>query len=188
MTPPANWTILRVVHPTSSNIKLPEEVASLLGFTPEVYRLEKPARALAFLNRGHEMLRAVSAYRAGDLYNKELAQNHVVAITFVSGPNGLFYLPDAVERFLGLELYQAASQGKTGTDESLAWVAPAEEVLAFRKTQRMGKRFRLSEETVHVYLRKATLRGWLPPVETVEVSRTPIPGVVTPVRSPASAR
>ncbi len=188
MTPAADWTIHRVVHPTSSNIKMPEEVASLLGFTPEVYRLEKPARALAFLNRGHEMLRAISAYRAGELYNRELAQNQVVALTFVSGPNGLFYLPDAVERFLGLELYQAASLGKTGTDESLAWVAPAAEVLSFRKAQRTGKKFRLSEDTVHVYLRTATLKDWLPPVDAVEGSRTPVPGVVTPVRTPASAR
>jgi hypothetical protein len=175
MSPPSTvneWIALKVIHPAGPTLQLPGEVAELLGFTPDVARMEKPARAVAFLDRGEGVLRAISAYRCGEMYSKELGQHSVVSTTFTSSEKFYIYLTDDVERYLKLSIYRAARD--TGTDESLAWMAPAKEVIAHRKAVRLGKeKAHIVDGSFKVYLTKAIFPWLNSSVEALERRRTP---------------
>lgn len=183
MPPTNDWIVLKAVHPTGSNMVMPAEVAELLGFTPDVAAMEKPARTLAFLNRGERALRVVSPYRCGDLYSKELAAHNVVATTYVNTDRMIFHFPEPAERHLGISLYQGSRPGVVGTDESVAWVAPAEEVIAQRKKDRQGKASPILDGSFRVYLTKAVFPGLLAPVGELERARAARPVIAPPRRA-----
>lgn len=167
-----DWLIVKAVHPTSSTTQIPAEVADLLGIPQEkLATLDKPSRVISFLNRGDGVLRVIANVASGDLYIKELSQHHVVGMGSVA-PNLSFNLPDAVERFLRLTTYPLERPGLTGTDDSLAWLAPAEEILAYRKAIREGRKYTQTGERAHAYLVKAVTDTWLGTLDAVEKSRT----------------
>ncbi len=168
----SEWIILKVAHPAGPTMQLPGEVAELLGFTPDMAKMEKPARAVAFLDRGPGVLRAVSPYRCGELYTRELGHHSVVSTTFTSSEKFYIYLTDDVEQYLGLAVYRWGRD--TATDESLAWVAPAKEVVAHRRAVRLDKAGPVTDGSFKVYLTRAIF-PWLrkSPVE-LEGARGPV--------------
>ena len=167
-TPRTNWLILRAVHPASSSTQLPSEVASLLGIEPHwLATLDKPSRVISFLSRGPGVLRVIANVTAGDLYISELAQHRVIGMA-ATNPQLVINLPDAVERYLKLTTYQLDRPGLTGTDDSIAWLAPVEEVRALRRAIRNGQKPPLTGAGAHAYLIKAESDGLLPPLESLE--------------------
>lgn len=165
------WLIVKAVHPASSSTHLPNEVAELIGLHPaELANLRKEQRSLAFLDRGPGALRVITPIASGALYIKELGAHRVVATTSVSQAL-VVNIPDAVERFLGITTYPLNRPGLTATDESIAWVAPAEEVLAYRKSVREERKFGESGDKAHIYLMKATSNRLLPSLDILEKVR-----------------
>lgn len=188
MPPSGAWIVLKSVHPTGSNMVMPAEVAGLLGFTPDVAAMEKPARTLAFLSRGERALRVISPYRCGELYTRELAQHNVVATTYVNTARMIFHFPEPAERYLGVSLYQGFRPGVAGTDESIAWVASAEEVVSHRKRERLGRASPILDGSFPVYITKAIFPALLPPVSELERARPGGASVSRLVRPPMGAR
>jgi hypothetical protein len=188
MSPSTDWIVVKAMHPTSSTTQIPAELAELLGIPPEkLATFDKPSRVISFLNRGEGLLRVIANVASGDLYIKELSQHHVVGMGSVA-PNLSFNLPDSVERFLKLTTYPLERPGLTGTDDSLAWLSPAEEILAYRKAVREGRRYTQTGERAHAYLVKAVTNTWLGPLDAVERSRARVPLATPHVRSGATHR
>ena len=182
------WLILKAMHPTSSTINLPGEVADLIGIpTERLAGMEKASRVISFLNRGEGCLRVIFNLASGDLYIKELGQQHVVGFSSVA-PNLSFNLPDAVERHLGLTTHRLDRPGLTGTDESLAWLAPAEEVLAYRKALREGRKYSRIGAEAHAYVVRAISKEILPPLAEVEKARVKTPSATAALRNAAAPR
>jgi hypothetical protein len=189
MSPSTDWIVVKAMHPTSSTTQIPAELAELLGIPPEkLATFDKPSRVISFLNRGEGVLRVIANVASGDLYIKELSQHHVVGMGSVA-PNLSFNLPDSVERFLKLTTYPLERPGLTGTDDSLAWLSPAEEILAYRRALREGRKYTQTGEHAHAYLVKAITNTWLGSLDAVERSRARTSTVATPTaRGPVSRR
>lgn len=164
------WVVLRAVHPSWCTAQLPSEVAELLGCRVEdIEQLQKPARAVAFLDRGAGTLRVVGTHRSADLFAREMAQNRVVGVAQLTGKL-VFNLPDDVERHLGIVSYPRGEHGARGTDDTILWFLPRTEYYEYREAERSpgGYRGLRSGAVPHVYLARSLLPGLRPAVAELE--------------------
>lgn len=163
------WVVIRAIHPSWCTLQVPGDVAQLLGCRPEdLEKLTKPARAVAFLDRGPGVLRVIGVHRSAPLLAREMAQNRVVGTAQLTD-KAVFNLPDAVESHLGLQTFKRGDKGASGTDDSVAWLLPEAEYYQFRKDEREGKSYGMTEgDDVHLYLVKSLFPGLLPSIESME--------------------
>lgn len=182
------WVVIRAIHPSWCTLQVPGDVAQLLGCRPEdLERLTKPARAVAFLDRGQGVLRVVGVHRSATLLAKEMAMNRVVGTAQLT-EKAVFNLPDAVERHLDLKTFKRGDKGAYGTDDSVAWVLPESEYYRFRAEEREGKGEGMTEGSdVHLYLVKSLFPGLLPSVDALEREHGHV-GRVGPHKIAARAR
>ena len=179
------WVVLRAVHPSWCTAQLPGEVADLLRCrAEELERLQKPGRAIAFLDRGPGTLRVIGTHRSADLLAKEMAANRVVGISQLT-QKLVFNLPDDVERHLGITTYPRGEHGARGTDDTLLWFLPSEEYYAYREATRGEGEFHPppAGPVPHLYLAKSLLANLRPPLSELERS-----GGSTARTAPISAR
>ncbi len=166
------WVVLRAVHPSWCTAQLPGEVADLLGCrAEELERLQRPGRAIAFLDRGPETLRVIGTHRSADLLAKEMASNRVVGISQLT-QKLVFNLPDDVERHLGITTYPRGEHGARGTDDTLLWFLPSEEYYAYREATRGGAEYHHPPASLvpHLYLARSLLLNLRPPLSELERS------------------
>jgi hypothetical protein len=166
---PGTWVVIRAIHPSWCTLQVPGDVAELLGCRPEdLEKLTKPARAVAFLDRGPGVLRVIGVHRSADLLAKEMAMNRVVGTAQLTD-KGVFNLPDAVETHLGLSTFPRGDKGASGTDDSVAWLLPEKEYYEFREGERQGKGYGMTKgDDVHLYLVKSLFPGLLPSIDSME--------------------
>ncbi len=165
-----NWVILKAIHPSWCTAQLPGEVAELLGCRAEdLASLTRPARGIAFLDRGPGVARVVGMHRSAVLLSGEMTANRVVDVAQLT-EKMLFNIPDAVERHLGLKTYPRGDRGAQGTDDTLLWFLPEPEYALYRKETREGKAFPglPGGETPHVYVTKSLLGDFRPGLEAFE--------------------
>jgi hypothetical protein len=165
-----NWVVLKATHPSWCTAQLPGEVAELLGCRAEdLAPLTRPARGIAFLDRGPGVVRVVGMHRSARLLSVEMTANRVVDVAQLT-EKMLFNIPDAVERHLGLKTYPRGDRGAQGTDDTLLWFLPETEYAFYRKETREGRGFPglPDGETPHVYLTKALLGDFRPGLDAYE--------------------
>ena len=168
-----DWVVLWATSPVSNYMALPRDVARLLGCTREdLAQLRRPQRAIAFLARPVNTLRVIGVHRHANLMGLALRQNQVVGIAQVTPTNVTFNVPDAAEMHMGIQTYRrpAKPYTVTGTDDSLAWIMPADEYYPYRRAVREGKPFVPPREGVHIYFRKALFNDLLPGPQVIEPS------------------
>src|SRR5580700_3702204 len=125
------YVILEAQHPKWLNLHLPNEVAELLQFRPsEVKDLRTPARGISFLSRGPRTVRAVASLAAAELLPLETLRNRFIAPAAVT-ERGIFNLPGAVARHLGIQVAPRAGSEIRGTDDQVIWFLPAPEYYEF---------------------------------------------------------
>jgi hypothetical protein len=153
------YVVLEAQHPKWLNLHLPNEVAELLQFRPsEVKDLRTPARGISFLSRGPGTVRAVASLAAAELIPLETQRNRFIAPAAVT-ERGIFNLPGAVARHLGVQVAPRAGSEVRGTDDQLIWYLPAPEYYEFRALQRIGRPWNgpSTGGFAHLYLTKALL-------------------------------
>lgn len=186
MVNPEEWVILRAVHPSWCTAQLPSEVADLLGCRPEdLEGLQRPGRAIAFLDRGPGTLRLIGTHRSADLLAREMAQNKVIGVAHLTGKL-VFNFPDAVEHHLGIVSYPRGEHGARGTDDTVVWFLPKGEYYEYREVTRAGASFRTlrSGQLPHVYLARSLFSAFRPPCAELERQW----GSGAPIASPAAGR
>ena len=167
-----DWVILRAVHPSWCTAQLPSEVADLLGCRPEdLEGLQRPGRAIAFLDRGPGTLRVIGTQRSAEVLAREMAQNRVVGVAQLTGKL-VFNLPDDVERHLSIATYSRGEHGARGTDDTIVWFLPKGEYYEYREATRTGGPFRglRAGQIPHVYLARSLFSGFRPPSSELERS------------------
>ena len=153
------YVVLDAQHPKWLNLHLPNEVAELLQFRPsEVRDLRTPARGISFLARGPGIVRAVASLAAAEVVPLETLRNRFIAPAAVT-ERGIFNLPQAVARHLGLQVTPRPPSEVRATDDQLIWFLPAPEYYEFRAFQRLDRPWTgpSTGGFAHVYLRKAIL-------------------------------
>ena len=153
------YVVLEAQHPKWLNLHLPNEVAELLQFkSAEVRDLRAPARGISFLSRGPGLVRAVGSLAAAELVPLETLRNRFIAPAAVT-ERGIFNLPQAVARHLGIQITPRAPSEVRATDDQLIWFLPAAEYYEFRAFQRVGRPWNgpSTGGFAHVYLRRAIL-------------------------------
>lgn len=153
------YVVLDAQHPKWLNLHLPNEVAELLQFRPsEVRDLRTPARGISFLARGPGIVRAVASLAAAEVVPLETLRNRFIAPAAVT-ERGIFNLPQAVARHLGLQVTPRPPSEVRATDDQLIWFLPAPEYYEFRAFQRLDRPWAgpSTGGFAHVYLRKAIL-------------------------------
>lgn len=133
------YVVLAAQHPRWLNLHLPNEVGELLQFQPSAVRdLRPPARGISFLARGPGIVRVVGSLTAAEVLPLETLRNRFIAPAAVSG-KGIFNLPNAVARHLGIETALRGDPELRGTDDQVIWFLPAPEYYEFRAHQRAEK-------------------------------------------------
>lgn len=153
------YVVLAAQHPKWLNLHLPNEVAELLQFRAEEVRdLRTPARGISFLARGPGVVRAVGSLNAAEIVPLETLRNRFIAPAAVTD-RGIFNLPQAVGRHLGIQITPRSPSDVRATDDQLVWFLPAPEYYEFRAMQRLGRAWTgpSTGGFAHVYLRKALL-------------------------------
>jgi hypothetical protein len=153
------YVILEAQHPKWLNLHLPNEVAELLEFrAAEVRDLRSPGRGLSFLSRGPGTVRIVGSLAAAEILPLETVRNRFISQSTVS-VRGIFNLPGAVSRHLGIQVAPRPDSEMRGTDDQIVWFLPAPEYYEFRAVQRMGRPWTgpATGGFAHVYLRRAIL-------------------------------
>ena len=156
---PAEYVVLRALHPTYLNLQMPTEVAEVLQYDPaEVEHLRPPARGIGFLTRGPGVVRAVPMLRAGEFLPLEIARNRYLATALLTG-RLVFTLPEAVIDHLGLKVQLRSAREGRFTDDGLLWFLPAPEYYEFRAEQRTGKGWHgpTGGGLAHVYLARSLI-------------------------------
>jgi hypothetical protein len=192
---PAEYVVLRAVHPTYLSLQLPTEVAEVIRFDPtELANLHAPARGIAFLARGSGVVRVVASFRAGELLPVETAKNRYLATAHLSDKL-LFNLPEAVVHHLGIKTQERPPRRTEFTDDSLVWFLPAPEYYEYRALQRTRKGWAgpVDGGLAHVYLarslipwnreleeleRRIDVEEWHPRLQLLEQLRKPRRAVV----------
>jgi hypothetical protein len=153
------YVVLEAQHPKWLNLHLPNEVGELLQFRPsEVKDLRTPARGISFLSRGPGTVRAVASLAAAELLPLETLRNRYIAPAAVT-ERGIFNLPGAVARHLGIQVAPRAGSDVRGTDDQIIWFLPAPEYYEFRAHQRIGRPWAgpSTGGFAHVYVTKSLL-------------------------------
>lgn len=153
------YVVLQAQHPKWLNLHLPNEVAELLQFHPaEVRDLRTPGRGISFLSRGPGVVRAVGSLAAAEIVPLETLRNRMISTAAVT-ERGIFNIPQAVARHLGIQITPRAGSEVRHTDDELIWFLPAPEYYEFRAYQRLERPWNgpSTGGFAHIYLRKAIL-------------------------------
>ncbi len=153
------YVVLAAQHARWLSLHLPNEVGELLRFRPqEVRNLRPPARGISFLARGSGTVRVVGSLTAAELLPLETLRNRYIAPAAVT-PKGIFNLPNAVARHLGIQTAPPGAPEVRGTDDQLIWFLPAPEYYEFRAHQRLERPWEGPSDGgfAHVYLSRAIL-------------------------------
>jgi hypothetical protein len=151
------YVVLESQHPKWLNLHLPNEVAELLQFrVAEVRDLRTPARGISFLSRGPGIVRVVGSLHATEILPLETLRNRFIAPAAVTD-RGIFNLPGAVSKHLGIQSYPRPGSGLRGTDDQLIWFLPAPEYYEYRAMQRLERPWAgpSTGGFAHLYLSKA---------------------------------
>ena len=100
----------------------------------------------------------VASFAAAEVIPLETMRNRYIAPAAVS-VRGIFNVPGAVSRHLGLQVTPRADSEMRGTDDQVVWFLPAPEYYEYRALQRL-KRPWTGPSTggfAHVYLSRAIL-------------------------------
>ncbi len=165
------WGVLWATSPMSNYMVLPRDVTKILGCTrDDLAQLRRPQRAIAFLARPANTLRVVGMHRSAGLVGHALHHNEVVGIAHLTPSNITFNIPDGVEEYMGLQTYRRPEKDYvvTGTDDTVAWIMPANEYYAFRRAEREGRPWIQPEGGAHVYFRKSLFPGLIPDMSQLE--------------------
>ena len=141
---------------------LPRDVARILGCTREdLAQLRRPQRAIAFLVRPANALRVIGLHQHAELMGPALCNNEVVGIAQVTPTSLTFNVPDAAETHMGIQTYRRPGKpyAVTGTDDTLAWIMPADEYYPYRHAIREGRPYVPEKGGAHVYFRKSLFSG-----------------------------
>ncbi|HEV2316297.1 MAG TPA: hypothetical protein VGV89_01815 [Thermoplasmata archaeon] len=166
---PAEYVVLKAVHPTYLNLQMPTEVGEVIQYDPaELRELHAPARGIAFLTRGAGVVRVVPSFRAGALLPLETVRNRYLATAHLSDKL-VFNLPEAVVLHLGLKVQTRSPRDTRFTDDGLVWFLPAPEYYEYRARQRSGKGWHgpTSGVLAHVYLARSVI-PWASELEEIE--------------------
>ncbi len=166
---PAEYVVLKAMHPTYLNLQMPTEVAEIVQYDPrDLVGLPSPARGIAFLARGPGVLRVVPAFRAGDLLPLETAGQRYLATAHLS-EKLIFNLPEAAVAHLGLKVQSRSPREARFTDDGLLWFLPAPEYYEFRARSRLGRGWKgpSGGGLAHVYLARSVI-PWEGELEQIE--------------------
>jgi hypothetical protein len=153
------YVILRAVHPTWLVLQLPREVAELIRYRTEDDREpHSSGRGVAFLARGHGIVRVVPSFEAREVLAVETVRNRFLAVARAS-ERLLLNLPGPVARHLGLKTMTRGPNGPRSTDDSLIWFLPAPEYYEYRARERTEKGWTgpSTGGLAHLYLMKSLL-------------------------------
>jgi hypothetical protein len=156
---PMEYVVLETQHPKWLNLHLPSQVAELIQYHPEEVRdLRAPAREIAFLTRGAGIVRVVAALASAEILPLETVRNRHLANAKVT-ERGIFNLPGAVSRHLGIQTMIRAGSTVRSTDDQLIWYLPAPEYFEYRALQWLDQRWAgpSTGGFAHLYLSKAIL-------------------------------
>ena len=105
------------------------------------------------------MVRVINELASARLFAESLIQHKVIAQA-LPGQTFTFNLPDKVEKFLGMQTEWDPKSRNTRTLDTLAWIMPEEEYLAYRRATQDGGTYQLPKAgPAPLYLRKATFAG-----------------------------
>ena len=165
------WRVFKTVNPSWGSLGLGTEVHDLLGVPqPPGGTLTPEERMLAFLDRGPGTVRVINEFASARLFAESLIQHKVIAQA-LPGQTFTFNLPDKVEKFLGMVTEWDPKSRNTRTLDTLAWIMPEDEYLAYRKATQDGGTYQLPKAgPAPLYLRKATFAstGLLRPLKEME--------------------
>jgi hypothetical protein len=153
------YVVLEAQHPKWLNLHLPGEIAQLLQFRASAVRdLRTPARGISFLARGSGTVRVVASLAATEILPLETLRNRFIAPAAVT-ERGIFNLPGAVSRHLGIHIAPRSDSEVRGTDDQIVWFLPAPEYYEFRAIQRLGRPWTgpSTGGFAHVYLARSIL-------------------------------
>jgi hypothetical protein len=166
---PAEYVVLKALHPTYLNLQMPTEVGEVIQYDPaELRGLHAPAQGISFLTRGAGVVRVVPSFRAGAILPLETVRNRYLATARLS-EKLVFNLPEAVILHLGLKVQTRTPRELRFTDDGLVWFLPAPEYYEYRARQRTGKGWRgpATGELAHVYLARSLI-PWTAELEEIE--------------------
>jgi hypothetical protein len=153
------YVILRAAHPSWLSLQLPAEVRELIQYdAKEVRDLRTPGRGIAFLARGPGIVRVVASYRAHEILAVETVRNRYISPAHLT-EKGLFNVPTAVARHLGLQVQTREDGRARYTADSVIWFLPAPEYYEFRARERTEKGWTgpATGGFAHVYLGRSLM-------------------------------
>ena len=159
MAQTGRWVVLKATTPTWCTLQLPGVVTKMMGVRPQG---GAPTNAIAFLSAGPGVAQVAAPGGQGNLRPRSRRRELLLATASLT-KKGVFHLPEAIIRHIGLRTLERTGPGPRKVDDIVAWVVADSEWERYLSERRGGSPSNRGEAVFHVYLLRSMFPGLLPP-------------------------
>ena len=158
MAQTGRWVVLKATTPAWCTLQLPGVIAKMIEVKPQG---GAPTNGIAFFNAGPDLVQVVSAGGRGQLRPCRRRRELLLATASLTR-KGVFHLPEAVIRHIGLRTLERADPGPRKVDDIVAWVVAESEWERYLSERRGAPPSNRVVDVFHVYLLRSVFPGLLP--------------------------